>query len=159
MKTFVQTWKFIYIIIHGEWSLARIFMKERVKSYLSNLVNYLKSASESCNFSIAFFRVMYAVAAPLWCWKYKHNIWTSLRESPSLGCLRKRVSTQSPQLQRIARKSELVASLDMILSNKRITKALIRLRSVQAGLRLCCSQAPRTGFLTSRPIFELVHKI
>ena len=27
----VQTWKFIYIIIHSGWSLAWIFMKERVK--------------------------------------------------------------------------------------------------------------------------------
>ena len=28
----VQTWKFIYIIIHTGWNLAWIFMKERVKS-------------------------------------------------------------------------------------------------------------------------------
>ena len=28
---YVQTWKFIYIISHSGWSLAWIFMKERVK--------------------------------------------------------------------------------------------------------------------------------
>ena len=37
----------------------------------------------------------------------------------------------------------LVARLDIILTNKRITKA-------QASLRLCCSQSPKIGFLTSR---------
>ena len=31
---YVQTWKFIYIIIHSGWSLAWIFMKERVKGAL-----------------------------------------------------------------------------------------------------------------------------
>ena len=44
----------------------------------------------------------------------------------------------------------LEASLDMILANKRITKALICLRS----LRLCCSQPPplsTKGFLALRP--------
>ena len=47
-----------------------------------------------------------------------------LREFPT-----KRDSNQSPQLQRLAKiKISLVASLDMILSNKRIAKALIRLR-------------------------------
>ena len=39
----------------------------------------------------------------------------------------------------------------MILSSKRITKVLSRLE-VQAGLRLCCSQTPKTGFLALRPI-------
>ena len=48
-----------------------------------------------------------------------------------------------------------VARLDMILSKKEITKVLIRLRmpSAQAGLRLCCSQTPKTGFLALRPIW------
>ena len=41
----------------------------------------------------------------------------------------------------------LVASLDMIFPNKRITKALIR----QAGLRLC-SQTQKTSFLALRLI-------
>ena len=34
----------------------------------------------------------------------------------------------------------------MIPSKKRITKALIRCADAQAGLRLCCSQAPEDGF-------------
>ena len=44
----------------------------------------------------------------------------------------------------------LVASLhvDMILYNKRITKAFSS--DVQADLRLCCSQTPKTGFLALR---------
>ena len=48
-----------------------------------------------------------------------------------------------------------VARLDMIFSKKGITKVLIRLRipSVQTGLRLCCSQTPKTGFLALRPIW------
>ena len=33
---YVPTWKFIYIIIHSGWSLAWIFMKERVKFWISN---------------------------------------------------------------------------------------------------------------------------
>ena len=40
----------------------------------------------------------------------------------------------------------LVASLDMILSNKSITKVLIRLRDVQTGLHLCCSQTSEDRF-------------
>ena len=54
----------------------------------------------------------------------------STRLNLSSGFLTKRVSNQSPQLQRLVRKIEisLVASLDMVLSNERITKALIRLR-------------------------------
>ena len=40
----------------------------------------------------------------------------------------------------------------MILSDKQISKALIRLSDAQAGLHLCCSQALKTGFLASRPI-------
>ena len=43
-------------------------------------------------------------------------------------------------------KISLVASLDIILSKKRIKKGLI-------SLRLCCLQPPpKTGFLASRPI-------
>ena len=42
----------------------------------------------------------------------------------------------------------LVSSLAMILSNKWITKALIRLRG------LCCSQTPKAHFLASRPIYN-----
>ena len=35
---YVQTWKFIYIIIHNGWSLAWIFMKERVKLLLDQIL-------------------------------------------------------------------------------------------------------------------------
>ena len=38
-----------------------------------------------------------------------------------------------------------VVRLDMILYKKGITKAMI-------SLRLCCSQTPKTGYRTSRPI-------
>ena len=46
-------------------------------------------------------------------------------------------------------KSEIspVSSLDMILSNKQIIKALINCEDAQAGLHLCCSQT-----LEDRPI-------
>ena len=47
----------------------------------------------------------------------------------------------------------LLASLDMILFNKRITRVLIWLGGC-AGLHLCCSQIPKTGFLTSRLILH-----
>ena len=58
------------------------------------------------------------------------HIWDLTRQNLSSGFPTKRDLNQSPQLQKLARKFEilLVASLDMILSNKRITKALIRLR-------------------------------
>ena len=56
--------------------------------------------------------------------------WASTRQNLSSGFLTKRDSNQSPQLQRLARnfKISLVASLEMILSKTRITKALISLR-------------------------------
>ena len=47
----------------------------------------------------------------------------------------------------------LLASLDMILFNKRITRALIRLRGC-AGLSLCSLQTQKTSFLTSRLILH-----
>ena len=58
------------------------------------------------------------------------SIWASSPESLSSGFPTKRVSNQSLQLQRLARKQKisLLASLDMILLDKRITKALINLR-------------------------------
>ena len=75
-------------------------------------------------------------------------IGAALRQNLSSGFSTKRVSNQSPLLQRLA--SELkfspVASLHRVLSKKRITKALIRLRDSQAGLRLCCSQTPEDRF-------------
>ena len=40
-----------------------------------------------------------------------------------------------------------VSSLDMLLPNKPIIKVLM-----QAGLRLCCSQTLKTGFLALGPI-------
>ena len=64
----------------------------------------------------------------------------------SSGFPSKRVSNQSPQLQRLARKNKisLVASLYMGLSKTKITKALNR--DAQAGLRLCCSQTSEDRF-------------
>ena len=58
-----------------------------------------------------------------------NEIWASLRENLSLGFPTARLKPVSSATE-TRQKSEisLVASLDMILSNKRITKALIRLR-------------------------------
>ena len=55
--------------------------------------------------------------------------WASSRENLSSGFPSKRDSNQSPQLQRLSRKSKFtpVASLHMKLTKKRITKALISL--------------------------------
>ena len=56
--------------------------------------------------------------------------WTSSQENLSSGFLTKRVSNQSPQLQGLARKLKFhlqVASLDMTLSKKGKTKALMSL--------------------------------
>ena len=58
-------------------------------------------------------------------------------------------SNKSPQLQRLASKligNKLEVMLDMTLSNKSITKSLIRLRNAQAGLHLCYSQTPKAIF-------------
>ena len=57
------------------------------------------------------------------------SIWAWTQQNLSSGFLTKQDSNQSPQLQRLARKLIilLVASLDMILSDKQIIKALIRL--------------------------------
>ena len=78
-------------------------------------------------------------------------IWALTRENLSLGFLTKRDSNQSPQLQKLDRvetskkiENSVVASSDMILSDKRITKALSRLHD---GLHLCCSQTLQKGFL------------
>ena len=84
------------------------------------------------------------------------NIWALLRENRSSGFLARQVSNQSPQLQRLARnlKAFPVANSYMILSKKRIRKALIRLRG-WAGWSvpvLFATKPPKTGFLTSRPI-------
>ena len=61
--------------------------------------------------------------------------WAARPQNLSSGFFKKRGSNQSPQLHRLSRnlKILLVASLDIILSKKRITKALIRLRGC-AGL-------------------------
>ena len=55
--------------------------------------------------------------------------WVSTPQNLSSGFPTKRDSNQSPQLQRLARKSiSPVVSLDMVLSKTRITKTLISLR-------------------------------
>ena len=64
-------------------------------------------------------------------------------------------SNQSPQVQRLAIKLIfiLLTSRDIILSIKRITKAMISMRGAQTGMCLCCSQSPEDcSFLVSRPI-------
>ena len=70
--------------------------------------------------------------------------WVSTRQNLSLRFQAKRDSNQIIQLQRLARKfgSSLVASLDIILSYKRITKALIKTHGCAgwARLHLWCSQ-------------------
>ena len=56
--------------------------------------------------------------------------WATMLQNLFLGFPRKRDSNQSPQLQRLARKLKFrlqVACLDVILSKKGNTKALIRL--------------------------------
>ena len=66
----------------------------------------------------------------------------------SWGFLTSLYPNQPAKLQRLAGSQiSCVASFDMILSNKQISKALIR---AQARLRLSCSQTPKTGFLRSR---------
>ena len=77
-----------------------------------------------------------------------------MRQNLSLGFLTKRESNQSPQLQRLARKLEfrLVASLDMILSKKLITKALISLRRCTGWSASLLFANLKTGFLASRLI-------
>ena len=52
----------------------------------------------------------------------------------------------------IARAPLLITSLDMMLSNKRITKALIRLRGCAGWSELLLFASPEDRFLTSRPI-------
>ena len=47
-----------------------------------------------------------------------------------------------------------VACSANILFKKRTTKALIRLRGAQADLRLWCSHAAKSGFLSARAIYK-----
>ena len=73
-------------------------------------------------------------------------IWASLRENLSSGFLTKRFSNQSAQLQRLARKLNLlVASSDAILSNKPITNALI-------GLHGCAGWSAPLSFANPRQV-------
>ena len=71
---------------------------------------------------------------------------------PVFGFPKKRDSNQSPQLQRLARKLQFspVASLDMILSNKQIKKALISLPGLVCAFVI--GKPEKTDFLTLRPI-------
>ena len=75
-------------------------------------------------------------------------IWASSRENLSSGFSKKArlkpVSSAAETSQIIA--ISLMASLHMVLSKKRITKALIRLRNAQAGLRLCCLHTYKDRF-------------
>ena len=89
--------------------------------------------------------------------------WASSREYLSSGFPTKRDSNQYPQLE-----TSLVASLDIILSTNRITKALISLRVAQAGMCLCCSQTSEDrvcrdvvqlvpGLVARKPVFVEPH--
>ena len=82
-------------------------------------------------------------------------IWASLRENLSLGFPTKRVSNQSPQLQRLARilkftRSKFAYGTFQKANNKGADQTA-RMR------RLVCtcviSNTQKTGFLASRPIF------
>ena len=54
----------------------------------------------------------------------------------------------------------LVASLDMVLSKKVNNKGTDQSAAdVQAGLRLCCTQTPKTSFLAPRPICTNLNSI
>ena len=85
------------------------------------------------------------------------HIWTESRENQSSGCPAKRISNQSPQLQRLARNLiSSVASFHMMLSKKRITKALNRLCGCAGWSAPVLFVNPRkTGFLASRAISSL----
>ena len=76
--------------------------------------------------------------------------WASTRQNVSFGFLTKWDSNQPGHLERLARKIgiSLVASLDVILYNMRITKALIM--DLHAGLRFCCLQTSKTYFLKAK---------
>ena len=63
-----------------------------------------------------------------------------MQQNLSTGFLTKRDSNQSPQLQRQARKMKF--RFKQVLSDQK----------GQAGLSLCCSHTPKTGFLRTRPI-------
>ena len=88
---------------------------------------------------------------------FSHTIWASSRENLSLGFPTKRVANQSLQLQRLARKFEisLVASLDMILLDTRITKALIRLRGCAGWTAPVLFANPQRQFFSRRGPYVL----
>ena len=86
----------------------------------------------------------------LWIVNY---IWASMQQTLSSG-FPKRNPNQSPQLQRLARKILLVASLDMILSKKQITAA-----SAQADLGLCCVQTLEDRFSRVQAHFLRAHRL
>ena len=75
-----------------------------------------------------------------------------MQENLSSGFLKIRDSNQSPQLQRLPRKLKitLVANLDMIFFNKRITKVLIRLRGCAGWSAPLLFAAPRRRGFSGR---------
>ena len=79
-----------------------------------------------------------------------------MRENLSAGFSTKRVSIQSPETNWKINGS-LEARLDIVLSNKRITKALTRLGDAQAGLRLCCSQTTEDWVSRVKAHFQYVN--
>ena len=68
-------------------------------------------------------------------------IWASSRENLSWGCPTERVSNQSPQLQRLARKLNFTCS-NFTYDNFQKANNKGADQTAQAGLRRCCSQPP-----------------
>ena len=88
-------------------------------------------------------------------------LWALSRENLSSGCLTKRDSDQSPQLQRLARKLNFFfeVSLDMIVSNKRTTKALISLRGCAGWSASLMFTNPRRQVFSRRLEAHLIYNI
>ena len=81
-------------------------------------------------------------------------IWATLRENLSLGCPTKRVSNQSPQLQRLAKKLKLTCSKFTHDTFQRVNNKgadqTARMRRVVLAFLVCNPRKP--GFLASRPM-------
>ena len=90
---------------------------------------------------------------------YLASIWASLRDNLSLGFPKRSYPNQPAQLQRLPRKKNgnfASIKFDMILSNKHITKALIRLRGCAGwSAPLLFTNHQRPVFLRRGPFIVL----
>ena len=85
-------------------------------------------------------------------------VWATMKENLSSGFPTKWDSNQSPHLQRVARKLTYhLASLDMILSKERRTKALIRLRGFADWSAPLLFASPRRQVFSRRGTFGSVY--